>query len=110
VAPMATARARHSRRTAYQMRPTPGVTFVNRPNAQAAGHRSARTIIAARKTWMFASWISNGTGSRRSSGTARGPVSQRYAATIRALQTVMNAGHGSAVSGEIAWAKAGEYR
>ena len=53
VAPSAIARFRHSRRTANQSRPMPGVTLVSRMSAQAAGQRKPTTMATASRSEML---------------------------------------------------------
>src|SRR5439155_306454 len=80
VAPSAIASARHSRRTANQRRPTPGVTFVNSTIDHAAGQRNPSTIAAASKSEMFPPATSIAVnGKSRPATSNRGPVRIRTA-------------------------------
>ena len=53
VTPRAIASARHSRRTANQTSPIPGVTFVRMTKAHVHGYRKPSTIAAAMSRWML---------------------------------------------------------
>ena len=107
VAPSAIPRLRHSRRTANQSRPMPGVTFVRSTRPQAAGQRNPMTMATASSSEMLPPTSSS---AARSTPTAnrRGPVRNRTASSSRAVHTPKKTGHGSSVSGAIAWRKAGE--
>ena len=83
--------------------------FVSRTIDQAAGQRNPRTIAAARSSETLppaTSIAANGKSSPAAS--SRGPVRNRTAAIRIAVQTAMNACHGSAVSGDTSWRNAGE--
>ena len=109
VAPSAIASARHSRRTANHSSPIPGVIFVSRTIDQAAGQRKPMTIATARSSETLPPAISIAVnGNSRPAASSRGPVRKRTAAMRSAVQTAMNACHGSAVSGETSWRNAGE--
>ena len=73
VAPAAIASERHSRRTANQRRPMPGVTFVSSTNDQVAGHRKPRTIAAASRSVMLPPKIS-GSAIRSPTASNTGPT------------------------------------
>ena len=81
------ARLRHSRRTANQTSPTPGVTFERRMNDQVAGQRNPATIAAAMRISMLPSAIDATTGWRRSSGSDSRPAVQASAAMSSSVQT-----------------------
>ena len=109
VAPRAIARARHSRRTANQRSPMPGVIFVSRTSDQVHGQRNPRTIATARRSEMLPPAISMAVnGNNRLAASSRGPLRNRTAPMRMAVQAAMNACHGSAVSGETSWRNAGE--
>ena len=104
--PRAIAVFRHSPRTTCQRMPMPGVTFVRIPNVQAAGKpRMARTMEAARKTWMLPRRMSSITpGKAIIHGTRiqkRQPIEAR-------VQPAAKTGHGSRVNGQSSCAKTGE--
>ena len=73
VAPSAIPRFRHSRRTANQSRPIPGVTLVSRMSAQAAGQRKPTTIATASSSEMLPP-ASSAVASRTPTANRRGPV------------------------------------
>ena len=54
VTPSAIASARHSRRTANQSSPIPGVTLVSSTNPHVHGYRKPSTIAAAIHRWILA--------------------------------------------------------
>ena len=67
----AVASAVHSRRTANQTSPTPGVTLVSCTNDQVPAHRKPSTIAAASSRWMFPmriSWLTGRASTRSEAG------------------------------------------
>ena len=79
---------RHSRRTANQSRPIPGVIFVSRTSDQAAGQRNPRTIAAASRSETLPPATSiAANGKSRPAASSRGPVRKRTAASSSAVQT-----------------------
>ena len=67
---------RHSRRTANQSRPIPGVTLVRSTSAQAAGQRNPTTIATASSNEMLPP-ASSTAASRTPTANRRGPVRKR---------------------------------
>ena len=85
------------------------MTFVRIGSSQAAGYRKPMTIAAAisRSTCPIAMLIVTGASTPRKN--ARQPVEPAEDGdAISAVQAAANTGNGSAVSGAISWAKAGE--
>ncbi len=108
----ATARpsSRHSRRTANQAIPIPGVTLVRIGSAQVNEARNPSTIAAAYIRCTLPDTISNGIGMNSIAGRDQRPSSHHTIARLKPVQIVTNTGHGRIVSGRRSWAKAGEYR
>ena len=85
VAPMAIASDRHSRRPTNHSSPTPGVTFVSRMNAHAAGQRKPATIARAISVSMLPRRTSRPTNPVSS---ATGSQDPRHRDECRAVQRV----------------------
>ncbi|MER3417801.1 MAG: hypothetical protein C4343_01505 [Chloroflexota bacterium] len=107
VARSARPRARHSRRTANQRRPTPGVSFVRRTKAQVAGQRKPTTMAVARSSEMLPPAISIA-ATPSPTRNQRGPTRSQTAAMRIAVQTPTKLGQGSQRIGPRSWRKAGE--
>ena len=104
--PRAIAVFRHSPRITCQRMPIPGVTLVRIPNVHAAGNpRMARTIEAARKTWMLPRRMSSMTPGK---AIIHGTRIQNRQPMQPSVYPAAKTGHGSSVSGQMSWAKAGE--
>ena len=108
VAETAIARCAHSRRTANQSRPIPGVTLVNSTNAHVQGQRNPRTMAAASSRWMFPDPISDAIAGTRRSATVHPRASQTRVAKRRNVQPARKIGNGNRVSGANSWTQAGE--
>ena len=109
VAASAIARWPHSRRTANHRSPTPGVIFVSRISAHAAGQRKPSTIAAAARMWMLPPAMSiAANGNSTPAARSRGPAMKRSARRMRSVHAATNACHGSAMRGDIACRNAGE--
>ena len=95
VTPRAMARFRHSRRTANQRSPTPGVTFVRSGIAHSHGRPKPRTIAAVTTTLNWPISSSREIGKRRISQIrGHGRPSQAASPTIVAAQRAMKTGWG----------------
>jgi len=92
VAPTAIVRDRHSRRTANHSSPTPGVTFVRRMNAQAAGYRKPTTIASAMSISMLPRMMSMPTTTVASAPISHQRVTATRAAPRIAYQTARKTG------------------
>ncbi len=108
VAPAASTRLRHSRRSANHRIPIPGVTLVRSTNAHVAGQRKPTTIASASSRWMLPAWISKRTIGFANIRIANGPASSTTMPTSTAVQIAWKTGHGSRARGSNAWRKAGE--
>ena len=108
VTPATVASDRHSRRTTNQSRPIPGVTFVNRTNNHAAGQRKPSTTAAASRMWMLPAYSSKATDGTMTSRIAQRLANQPRVASMIEAQTAEKIVQGSATSGAITCAAAGE--
>jgi len=102
VTPRAIASRRHSRRTANQIRPTPGVTLVRITKAQVAGQRKPSTIAAAISRWPSPWYSSSATGGKARTTRLEHQPSQIMVATRTAVHSHKRLYQGSAANGRTA--------